>query len=52
MIIVESTWGGEAYPRSDLNRAPYSAETVTVFEVEDELITRSNIYVDLDDIFG
>lgn len=52
VIIVESTWAGESYSQSDFEKTPYSAEAVTVFEVEDGLITRSNIYVDLDNIFG
>ena len=52
VIIVESTWGGESRTPANFEMTPYTAEAVTVLEVEDGLITRSNIYVDLDDIFG
>lgn len=54
VIVVEWTISGTSAPgsRSPTDKTPFSVEAVTVFEMSDDLISKSIFYTSWDDLFN
>jgi hypothetical protein len=54
VVIVEWTWSGMSsnVSRSASDKTPFSAQEVTVFEIEGDFIARSVSYYDVDEFWN
>lgn len=54
VVVAEWTWSGmsSSADRSPSDKTPFSAELVTVFEMDDDLITRTIFYYNVDELWN